>query len=91
MDIALYLKNSKTDPNSAFVDSLFVTSNSHHPRFKPLCEEDLVRFSHDRILSILQYQTSAARNYTFIFVGNYDDSTIRPLIEQYLASLPNRK
>lgn len=91
MDIALYLKNSKTDPNSTFVDSLFVTSNSHHPRFKPLCEEDLVRVSHERILSILQDQTSAARNYTFIFVGNYDDSTIRPLIEQYLASLPNRK
>jgi zinc protease len=39
----------------------------------------------------MQEQTSAAQNYTFLFVGNYNDSTIRPLIEQYLASLPNRQ
>ena len=90
-EMAIYLRNKKTDPESAFSDSVSVTCNGHHPRFKSLTEEDLAKVSHDRILSILQDQTSAARNYTFIFVGNYNDSTIRPLIEQYLASLPNRK
>ena len=90
-DMVIYLRNRKTNPESAFSDSISVTSNGHHPRFKLLTEEDLGKVSHDRILSIIQDQTSAARNYTFIFVGNYNDSTIRPLIEQYLASLPNRK
>ncbi len=90
-DMVVYLRNRKTDPENAFSDSVSVTSNGHHPRFKSLTEEDLPKVSHDRILSIIQDQTSAARNYTFIFVGNYNDSTIRPLIEQYLASLPNRK
>lgn len=90
-DMMIYLRNRKTDPESAFSDSVSVTSNGHHPRFKLLTEEDLAKVSHDRVLSIIQDQTSAARNYTFIFVGNYNDSTIRPLIEQYLASLPNRK
>ena len=90
-DMAIYLRNQKSDPESAFSDSVSVTSKGHHPRFKLLTEEDLVKVDNDRILSIIQDQTSAARNYTFLFVGNYDDSTIRPFIEQYIASLPNRK
>ena len=90
-DMAIYLKNKKTDPESAFSDSITVTNNGHHPRFKILTMDDLSKVSNDRILSMIQDQTSAARNYTFLFVGNYNDSTIRPLIEQYLASLPNRQ
>ena len=90
-DMAIYLKNKKTDPESAFSDSITVTNNGHHPRFKILTMDDLSKVSNDRILSMIQEQTSAARNFTFIFVGNYDETTIRPLIEQYLASLPNRQ
>ena len=90
-DMTIYLRNRLTDPESAFSDSVFVTSNGHHPRFSLLTEEDLKKVSNDRILSIIQDQTSTARNYTFIFVGNYNKYTIRPLIEQYLASLPNHQ
>ena len=90
-ETAINLKNRKADPESAFSDSVNVISTDHHPRFKLFTEDDLAKVSHDRILSIIQEQTSAARNFTFIFVGNYDETTIRPLIEQYLASLPNRQ
>ena len=90
-DMAIYLKNRQNDPESAFSDSVSVTNNGHHPRFKLLTEDNLAKVSNDRILSMIQDQTSAAQNYTFLFVGNYNDSVIRPLIEQYLASLPNRK
>ena len=90
-DMAIYLENRMTDPESAFSDSVSVTSYGHHPRFKLLTKDDLAKVNIDRLLSIIQEQTSAPRNYTFIFVGNYNDSTIRPLIEQYLASIPNRK
>ena len=90
-DMAIYLRNRKSDPESAFADSVSVTNKGHHPRFEILSEDDLSEVNIDRILSIMQDQTSAARNYTFLFVGNYEESTIRPLIEQYLASLPNNK
>lgn len=90
-DMAIYLENRMTDPESAFSDSVSVTSYGHHPRFKLLTKDDLAKVNIDRLLSIIQEQTSAPRNYTFIFVGNFNDSTIRPLIEQYLASIPNRK
>ena len=90
-DMAIYLHNRKSDPESAFADSISVTNKGHHPRFKILTEDELSEVNINRILSIMRDQTSAARNYTFIFVGNYEESTIRPLIEQYLASLPNNK
>ena len=90
-ETAISLKNRKTDPECAFSDSVHVISTDHHPRFKLFTEDDLAKVSHDRILSIIQEQTSAAQNFTFIFVGNYDETTIRPLVEQYLASLPNRQ
>ena len=89
--MALSIRNSKTDPESAFSDSVTVTSNGHHPRFKILEEEDLKRVSLDRIHEIIKDQTASAKNYTFLFVGNYDSLEICSLAKKYLASLPNRK
>ena len=89
--MALSIRNSKTDPESAFSDSVTVTSNGHHPRFKILEEEDLKRVSLDRIHEIIKEQTASAKNYTFLFVGNYDSLEICSLVKKYLASLTNRK
>ena len=36
-------------------------------------------------------QTANAAAFTFTIIGNYDEETIRPLIETYLASLPAQK
>lgn len=89
--MALSIRNSKTDPESAFSDSVTVTSNGHHPRFKILEEKDLKRVSLDRIHEIIKEQTASAKNYTFLFVGNYDSLELCSLAKKYLASLPNRK
>lgn len=89
--MALSIRNSKTDPESAFSDSVTVTSNGHHPRFKILEEKDLKRVSLDRIHEMIKEQTASAKNYTFLFVGNYDSLELCSLAKKYLASLPNRK
>jgi zinc protease len=89
--MALSIRNSKTDPESAFSDSVTVTSNGHHPRFKILEEEDLKKVSLDRIHEIIKEQTASAKNYTFLFVGNYDSLELCSLAKRYLAALPNRK
>lgn len=90
-ETALAIRNSKTDPESAFSDSVSVTTNGHHPRFKILEEEDLAKASLDRIYEIIKHQTASAKNYTFLFVGNFDSLEIRSLAKKYLASLPNRQ
>ena len=52
---------------------------------------DLKDINYDRILQIAKEQTANAAAFTFTIVGNYDEATIRPLIEQYIASLPSQK
>ena len=52
---------------------------------------DLDKVSYDRILQMAKEQTANAAAFTFTIIGNYDEATIRPLIEQYLASLPSQK
>ena len=90
-ETALSIRNSKTDPESAFSDSVTVTTAGHHPRFKILEEEDLARVSLERIHEMIKEQTASAKNYTFVFVGNIDSIKMRSLIKKYLASLPNTK
>ena len=87
----LQLKNKSTVPEQAFSDSLRVTINNHDLRTKPLELEDLQKVSYDRILEMAKERTANANGWTFTIVGNYDEATIRPLIEQYLAALPSQK
>lgn len=50
---------------------------------------DAVNF--DNSCKILKQCLSNAAEYTFIFTGNVDEATIRPLLEQYIATLPAKK
>ena len=85
------LKNRLLQPENVFSDSLSLTLGNHHPRVKPFDLDDLKQVSYDRILQIAKERTANAAAYTFDIVGNYDEQTIRPLIEQYLGSLPGQK
>ena len=85
------LKNRLLQPENVFSDSLTLTLGNHHPRVKPLDLDDLKKVSYDRILEIAKERTANAAAYTFDIVGNFDEQTIRPLIEQYLGSLPSQK
>lgn len=87
----LMLKNKLLQPEAVFSDSLTLTVQNHSKRFAPLTMDDLEKVSYDRILEMAKEQTSNAAAYTFTIIGNYDEATIRPLIEQYLASLPAQK
>ena len=84
----LMLKNKLLQPEAVFSDSLTLTIQNHSKRFAPLVMDDLQKVSYDRILQMAKEQTSNAAAFTFTIVGNYDEATIRPLIEQYLAALP---
>ena len=85
------LKNRLLQPESVLQDSLTATLTCHNPRNKVLTTDDLAKVSYDRILEMAKEQTANAAAFTFTIIGNYDESTIRPLIETYLASLPAKK
>ena len=85
------LKNQGLTPEAAFNDSVEYVLNNHDWHSKPFHVEDLQQISYDRVLEIAKERTANAANYTFFFVGNFDEAVIRPLIEQYIASLPGKK
>ena len=85
------LKNKDLMPESALSDSLQYIMTNYSWRNKPFNVEDLKQVNLDRIMEIAKERTANAANYTFTFVGAIDEATIRPLIEQYIASLPAKK
>ena len=82
------LKNKSLSPDAVFSDSLSATMYNHNPRFINIDVKDLKDINYDRILQIAKERYQNAGQFTFVFVGNFDEAAIRPLIEQYIASLP---
>lgn len=89
--LATVLKNKGLHAESVFSDSINYTINNHNWRDKPFNAEDLKNVNYDRILQIAKERTANAGDFTFYFVGSFDEATIKPLIEQYIASLPGTK
>lgn len=90
-NLEMSLKNKSLSPDNVFADSLAATMYSHNPRFNNINVEDLKDINYDRILEIAKERFQNAGQFTFIICGNFDETTIRPLIEQYIASLPATK
>lgn len=84
------LKNRSLSAEIAFSDSLNAVMSSHNPRFRSFGMEDLKDVNYDRILEMAKQLTANAADYTFTIIGNFDENTIRPLIETYVASLPSK-
>ena len=87
----LALKNKNLQPAAVFSDSLTNSMYAHNPRFANIQAEDLKDVNYDRVLEIAKERFSNAAEFTFVIVGNFDEQTIRPMLEQYVASLPAKK
>ncbi len=86
LDMAL--KNKSLSPDMVFSDSLAATLYAHNPRFAQIDIKDLKDINYDRILEMAKDRFKNAGQFTFVFCGNFDEAALRPLIEQYVASLP---
>jgi len=84
----LQLKNKASDPMQVFQDSVITTVQNHNKWATPIELKDLKKVNYDRILQIAKERFSYADGYTFTIIGNFEEDSIRPLIETYLASLP---
>ncbi|MBR1881796.1 MAG: insulinase family protein [Muribaculaceae bacterium] len=82
------LKNKGLRPETVFSDSVSVTINNHNWRDLPFEAKDLANVSYDRIMQIAKERTANAADFTFYFVGSFDNDSIRKYICQYIASLP---
>ncbi|MDD3108446.1 MAG: insulinase family protein [Alistipes sp.] len=83
------LVNNEADPKTALQDTLMRTLYGSTPRYRRLTPARLDRLSYDRIMELYADRFADAGDFTFVFVGNVDTATLRPVVEQYLASLPD--
>jgi zinc protease len=82
------LHNRSSSPESAFGDTLKGTLSQYHYRRRPWTEATFDSIDFHRAFDIYRERFADADDFTFIFVGNFKEGQIRPLVEKYLASLP---
>ncbi|MCD8167461.1 MAG: insulinase family protein [Bacteroides sp.] len=82
------LENQAANPMSAFVDTLYMTLMDHHPRALRMQVDLIDQIDYAKGLELGRERYEDASDFTFLLVGNIDMESIRPLIEQYIASLP---
>ena len=85
------LKHKDLSPESVFGDSVSVTLYNHELRNAPLSLNTLKGVNYDRVLQIWKERYANPGQFTYYFVGNYDEATLRPLIEKYIGCLPKGK
>ncbi|MCM1111469.1 MAG: insulinase family protein [Clostridium sp.] len=81
------LHNQETNPQYQF--QKFLTSSLYPSgAVKTLSAEVVEKASREQIVEIVRNLTANAADYTFTFVGNFDEATLRQLAEQYIATIP---
>ncbi|GHT38642.1 zinc protease [Bacteroidia bacterium] len=84
------LKNQSTEPS--FIMGLHRTKAMYgdNPRTKQLTYEDAeTMLNYDRTIALYKQIYANPGTFTFTFVGTIDEQALKPLVEQYLASLPS--
>ena len=85
---ATILANQSNNPNLVFQDSVQSTVYLGSKLARIPSADDIKAINYDRLLAMGKQYYGNAKDFTFYFVGNYDEATLLPLIEQYIASLP---
>lgn len=84
------LSNVDKNPDLVYSDSLQSTIYLGNKVARIPTVEGVKNINYDRILELAKIYYGNAKDFTFYFVGNIDEATLLPLIEQYIASLPNK-
>ena len=81
------LQNQEATPDFQFNKNLTKALYSN-PRNQMLSVEILKSADRQKMLDIAKKMTANAADYTFVVVGNVDVEALKPLVEQYIASIP---
>ena len=82
------LKNKDANPAAVFSDTVQVTLAGGHPRVRPLSVAMLKELDLAQMTAFYKDRFGDAGDFSFLFVGNVDWAVLKPLVEQWIASLP---
>lgn len=81
-------KNLMSNPEYYFSDHVNRLKFDNHPRVGFPSEEDWDNIDYERAMRLYKDRFADASDFTFFFVGNYDDAKIKNYIQTYLGNLP---
>jgi zinc protease len=87
-DYKVTIANKNANPQSAFADTVQAVLSSYNKRSMPTTLADLEKVSLDKSYAFYKDRFADLGEQTFVFVGNFDLNTIKPLVQTYIASLP---
>ncbi len=82
------IQNRNANPSVVFADTLQAILAQHHYRSKPMSQELLDKMDLEKSLEFYKTRFNDAGDFIFVFAGNINKEQFRPLVEQYIASLP---
>lgn len=85
------LESMSANPMATFSDTLTAQMYGNHPRAMRLQLDDLEKINYKRSMEIYKERFQNMNDFVFTFVGNIDEATFKPLMEQYIATLPTGK
>ena len=88
--LKMVLSNISNNNDAVFEDSVNSVMYKNNPLFRTPTPEALDKINYDRVLEMARILYGNAANFTFTFVGNYDEAVLKQFIEQYIASLPSK-
>jgi zinc protease len=86
-----FMLNQSVSPDFAFFDALTSARFSNHPRRRADTAATVDQWNLEKSLAFYKDRFADASDFTFFFVGSFDEATIKPLVERYLGALPSLK
>ena len=83
------LANQQASPEWAFRQTLRTTLAQNHYRARPMTPEMVDEMDLQKSFAFYKDRFADASDFTFVFAGSFDLAAIKPLVEQYLGSLPS--
>ncbi len=86
-NMASILKNQMSNPAVRTQKNLY-SALFKSPKRAMISPEIIEKANRENIVKLYREAMSNAADYSFVFVGSIDMDTFRPLVEQYIATLP---
>jgi len=86
--VRAFVENRGTSPEAAFQDTLQAALYQDHPLTRPFTADRIGELDLDRALAFYRDRFADASDFTFVFVGNVNPDSLRPLAARWLGALP---
>ncbi len=84
------MKNRDNDPSTAFIDRVTKVNTQSAEIFQPLTRDKLTHVDYEKVNDFYESSFSQPSDFTLFIVGAVDPKALKPLLEEYLASIPEQ-